>query len=179
LVRLSFGTYDGDVGPGYRHVRSGVDDHEDGLSPPQPCVTRLGSAFLCWLSARGGDLNIYPGVPPFPPAPGPFLTIGHPFCPPFWCFRSQFGPSYWFQCVSRRSSFSFPAPVVVFCLHSVRAVTPVVAWFLTAPARQSSRVSSPGGGDGQVCGFFHARPAVVLCYGLERALELGPWSSPV
>jgi hypothetical protein len=35
-----------------------------GFSPTQPCVTRLGLV-LCVLIARGGDLNVYAGVPLF------------------------------------------------------------------------------------------------------------------
>jgi hypothetical protein len=60
--------------------------------------------------------------------------------------RSPFGPCCRFPCVSRRYSFPFLAPVVVFRLHPVGAVTPVVSWLPAAPAWRSSCASSPGGG---------------------------------
>jgi hypothetical protein len=45
-----------------------------GLSPTQPCVTRLGSA-ICFMTARGGGLNVYASIPSFPPTPPCFTPL--------------------------------------------------------------------------------------------------------
>jgi hypothetical protein len=81
----------------------------------------------------------------YTPAPARFPTAGHPSCPPL-CSRSPFKLSWRFPCVSRRSTVTFPAPLVLFCCPSAGAVSPEVTWFLTALTRRSSCVSPPGGG---------------------------------
>lgn len=59
-----------------------------GLSPTQPCVTRLGSPFPLWQSGcSGGALMCTPlSTLPFPLAPLHFPMVHHLFCPPPRCF---------------------------------------------------------------------------------------------
>jgi hypothetical protein len=90
-----------------------------------------------------GGLNVYVGIPLFPPTSARFPTIGPPSCLRFCCFSIAI-PTFLRVPVSLGSSvISFHAPFVVFCLPSVVAVIPEVAWLPTALARGSSRVSSP------------------------------------
>jgi hypothetical protein len=51
-----------------------------GLSPTQPCATRLESALsVITVSMWWGGFNVYAGVPPFLSAFTHILTVGHRF----------------------------------------------------------------------------------------------------
>jgi hypothetical protein len=118
---------------------SEVTTHGFSLTPH--CVTRLGLA-LSAMTARGGGLNVYAGIGHFPPTP---LLSRRLAIPPVRLSEVSQSPSgiFWcFPCVSE-VFVTFPALVVVFCLSSVRPVTPKVAWLSIALACPSSLVSSP------------------------------------
>jgi hypothetical protein len=93
-----------------------------------------------------GILNVYAGVPPLPPTPVRFPTVGHTSCSPLF----YLGRNLDLLAGSRvcwKSLILFSAMVFVFCFPPIGAVTLEVVWLRTPLARRSCLVSSIGRGD--------------------------------